>query len=96
MGNCKTKCGNCDCAPAPETQIEIQVIKPSNHNKRWSDEDVNFLIINYAAGADIHLIANELNRTVVSILHRLKQNGLVEFDKSEKAYFSVRAKLYQF
>lgn len=70
--------------------------KPTNHNKRWSEEDEQFLIINYAAGVAIDLIAKELNRTVISVLSRLSDNKLVEYDKKANAYYSVRALLYRF
>lgn len=70
--------------------------KPSNHQKRWAAADEEYLLINYAAGAAIDLIATHLNRTPVSVLGRLATKGLVEFDKSEKAYYKVRALLYKF
>lgn len=71
-------------------------IKPKNHQKRWSNEDEKFLIINYAAGTSMDLVASKLNRTLVSVLHRLTLAGLVEYDKKANAYYSVRALLYQF
>jgi hypothetical protein len=91
--SCKTDvkkpCGSgCECA--------TKVAKPTNHHKRWSENDDKFLMLNYAARVSVDLIAQALNRTPVSVLHRLTLSGLVEFDRSEKAYYSVRAKLYQF
>jgi hypothetical protein len=70
--------------------------KPSNHQKRWSEDDEKYLIVNYAAGVNIDLIAKVLDRTTVSVLSRLSLSGLVEFDKKANAYYSVRALLYQF
>lgn len=70
--------------------------KPANHNKRWSEDDEKYLLINYAAGAAIDLIAKQLNRTVISVLSRLANNDLVEYDKKKNAYYKVRALLYQF
>jgi len=70
--------------------------KPANHQKRWTEADDEYVLVNYAAGAAIDLIATHLNRTPVSVLGRLATKGLVEFDKSEKAYYRVRALLYQF
>jgi hypothetical protein len=70
--------------------------KPANHQKRWTEVDDEYVLVNYAAGAAIDLIATHLNRTPVSVLGRLAIKGLVEFDKSEKAYYRVRALLYKF
>lgn len=70
--------------------------KPSNHNKRWNEADEAQAILQYAAGTPIDMIAEDLGRTPVSILHRLTLHGLVEFDREENAYFTVPVKLYQF
>jgi hypothetical protein len=70
--------------------------KPKNHQKRWSEDDDKYLIVNYAAGASIDLIAKELDRTVISVLSRLTNSGLVEFDRKANAYYRVRALLYKF
>ncbi len=70
--------------------------KPSNHNKRWDHEDEKYLILQYAAGVSLDCIAKTLNRTLVAVLGRLAVHGLVEFDKKAKAYYTVKALLYQF
>ena len=69
-------------------------MKPANHNKRWNEVDDKYLLVNFASGAAIDLIARELNRTVISVLSRLTNSGLVEYDKKENAYYKVRAMLY--
>ena len=69
---------------------------PGNHNKRWSDDDVSTLISMYAAGVAPSIIADELERTVVSVLAKLTEYGLVYFDKKENAYFTIPAMLYRF
>jgi len=74
----------------------MAVKKPANHQKRWSEDDEQYLVINYAAGVNVDLIANVLNRTTVSVLGRLATKGLVEFDKTANAYYKVRALIYQF
>jgi len=70
--------------------------KPANHKVKWSKEDENFLLVTYAGGTSVDCIAEELDRTVVAIYGRLAKLGLVEFDKTANAYYTVRAKLYQF
>ena len=70
--------------------------KPVNHNKRWSSDDEKDLLVKFASGKPLDLIADELGRTVVSILHRLSLNELVEFDREKNAYYTVPTLLYQF
>jgi len=96
---CQDKCkGSCDkgCKTDCKTGCSNKMSKPTNHHKRWIEDDDKFLMLNYAAKVSVDLIAQALNRTPVSVLHRLTLSGLVEFDRAEKAYYSVRAKLYQF
>ena len=70
--------------------------KPVNHQKRWTQVDEQKMILSYAGGVSPEFIAQQLGRTTVSILGRLSEHGLVKFDKTEDAYFTVPVKLYQF
>ena len=70
--------------------------KPKKHHKKWSTEDSSKLLIAYASGASIEVIADQMERTVVAVLHQLSKVGLIEYDKEENAYFRVRALMYQF
>ena len=69
---------------------------PVNHRKRWTPADVLSLVIQYGKGISIKIIAESLGRTEVSILDRLEQLGMVKFNRSEKAYYTVPSKIYQF
>ena len=70
--------------------------KPENHQKRWSVEEEQALVYNYAAGTAIDLIAKVMGRTEVSILQRLTQLGLVTFNRADNAYYTMPALLYKF
>ena len=69
---------------------------PAKHQKRWSEEDIGVMVLLYAKGTPIPLIAENLERTEISILHRLSMLGLVEFNRSRNAYYTVPTLLYQF
>jgi len=77
-------CDNCKAA------------KPANHNKRWTDEDQQTLIVEFAKGTQIVDIASVLGRTEVSVLGRLVEFDLVEFRRDEQAYYTVPTCLYTF
>jgi hypothetical protein len=81
---------------ATKTAVVTTVDKPTNHNKRWMPADEQRMILSYAGGVSPEFIAKQLGRTTVSILGRLSEHGLVKFDKTEDAYFTVPVKLYQF
>jgi acyl carrier protein len=70
--------------------------KPANHHKKWTEEDRSQAVLQYAAGTPIGIIAKNLGRTKVAILHQLSEFGLVQFDKDDNAYYTVPALLYQF
>jgi hypothetical protein len=78
------------------TSTSIKATKPVNHQKRWTQDDEQKMILSYAGGVSPEFIAQQLGRTTVSILGRLSEHGLVKFDKAEDAYFTVPVKLYQF
>ena len=78
------------------TSTVIKATKPTNHQKRWTPADEQKMILSYAGGVSPEFIAQQLGRTTVSILGRLSEHGLVKFDKTEDAYFTVPVKLYQF
>lgn len=73
-----------------------KILKPTNHNKRWNQEDEQILIIEFAKGSQISNIAAKLCRTEVSVLGRLADHDLVEFRKDEKAYYTMPTCLYSF
>jgi len=70
--------------------------KPSNHNKRWTQEEEAAAIIEFAKGTQIVDIASVLGRTEVSVLGRLVEFDLVEFRRDEQAYYTVPTCLYAF
>jgi hypothetical protein len=67
-----------------------------NHNKRWTETDRSSLIKSYASGTPIKYIAENLGRTEVAVLGQLDNLGLVKFNRSENAYFTVPTMLYKF
>lgn len=70
--------------------------KPKNHNKRWTKEEEKRLILNYSRGSSPEYIAIELQRTTISILSRLADFDIIEYNKDEEAYFTIPTKIYQF
>lgn len=93
MSTCVTSSSN-KCGGSCKSKSTVA--KPSNHNKRWSPTDDTALILGYAQGTGLEVMADKLGRTVVSILHRLSLNGLVKFDPKENAYMTVPTVLYKF
>jgi hypothetical protein len=75
---------------------EQDMAKPSNHNKRWTQEEEAAAIIEFAKGTQITNIAGFLGRTEVSVLGKLATFDLVEFRKDENAYYTVATCLYAF
>jgi len=78
------------------TCTTVKADKPANHNKRWTQIDEQQLILGYAGGSSPEFIAKQLERTTVAVLGRLAEFGLVKYNASEDAYFTVPTKLYQF
>ncbi len=66
----------------------------SRKGQRWNEAEDGELIYGFALGQTPEQLADELNRTVSGVLGRLKEFGLLEFDKDEMAYFVPR-KLYR-
>jgi len=65
------------------------VSAPAKHHTEWSSEDKEFLRVQFEGGAAINDLAFALERTKSSILGRLAQMGLVQWDNEVKQYFKI-------
>lgn len=88
--------GKSGYAPTPLVKAPAPVVKktPARKGQRWTESEDGELIYGFALGQTPEQLADELNRTVSGVLGRLKEFGLLEFDKDEMAYFVPR-KLYR-
>jgi acyl carrier protein len=74
---------------------ESEETLPINHNKRWEQEDDDKVILMFAARSSVEVIAQELGRSVSSILHRLAIKKLLKYDHKEAAYYTTPSLFYK-
>lgn len=67
-----------------------KAIDAPNNGKRWSDDDEFRLLKGWSWNHDADLLAKNLGRTKSGVCGKLKELGMLEFDKDEMAFFIPR------
>ena len=72
-----------------------KAIDAPNNGKRWSADDEYRLLKGWSWNHDADLLAKNLGRTKSGVCGKLKELGMLEFDKDEMAFFIPRKLFYK-
>jgi hypothetical protein len=80
---------------APAAKAPVEAAKPERKGKPWTEEENGEVIFYFAQDLPVELIAERMKRTVSGILARLKDYGLLEFNRDEMTFYKPATPYYK-